>query len=67
MSVLAIAFPAEAAVPVAQAFIDAALPLVGISVFAFLLLFFRPLAAGAQRTAQFLAAPLKLLKDRKQA
>jgi hypothetical protein len=61
MSVLAIAFPAEAAVPVAQAFIDIAFPLIGIGICALLLAFFKPLIAG------ILHAPRKLLKARKAA
>lgn len=67
MSVLAIAFPAEAAVPVAQAFISVAFPLIGIGVFAVLLMFFKPLIAGILRAARFVITPRKSLKERKEA
>lgn len=65
MSILAIAFPAEAAIPVAQAFAGAARPLIGLGIFATLLMLFKPLIAGMLRAALLLITPRKSLQERK--
>jgi len=68
MSILAIAFPAEAAVPVAQAVVGAAAsatrPLIGVGIFATLLMLFKPLLLGVLRTALLLVSPRKSLQQR---
>ncbi|GAA4020438.1 hypothetical protein [Actimicrobium antarcticum] len=68
MSILAIAFPAQAAVPVAQsailAVVAAARPLFGIGVFVTLFLVFRPLLAGVLRAALLVLKPRKSLEQR---
>ena len=65
MSILAIAFPAEAAVPVAQAFVNAARPLIGLGILATLLLLFKPLIVGMLRAALLVVSPRKSLQERK--
>jgi hypothetical protein len=69
MSILAIAFPAEAAIPVAQAVVGAvasvARPLIGLGIFATLLVLFKPLLKGILRAALLVISPRKSLKDRK--
>src|SRR3569833_3526786 len=68
MSILAIAFPAEAAVPVAQAVVGAAAsatrPLIGVGIFATLLMLFKPLLLGVLRAALLLVSPRKSLQQR---
>src|SRR3569623_755271 len=68
MTILAIAFPAEAAAPIAQAVVSAAAgaarPLIGIGVFATVLMLFKPLLSGMARTALLLVAPRKSLEQR---
>jgi hypothetical protein len=69
MSILAIAFPAEAAIPVAQAVVGAvagvARPLIGLGIFATLLVLFKPLLKGILRAGLLVISPRKSLKDRK--
>lgn len=64
MTSLTIAFPAEAAAPIAQAVAGAARPLLGFSVLAAMLMLFKPLLGGIARTALLLAAPRKPLEQR---
>jgi hypothetical protein len=68
MSIFAIAFPAEAAVPVAQAFVSAAAgairPLLGLGLFATVLMLFRPLLTGMLRAALLMISPRKSFKAR---
>lgn len=68
MSIFNIAFPAEAAIPVAQAFAgvaaNAVRPLIGLGIFATLLMLFKPLLSGLLRAALLLVAPRKSLKER---
>lgn len=65
MSILAIAFPSEVAVPVAQAFVGVARPLIGLGIFATLLMLFKPLIAGMLRAALLIISPRKSLEQRK--
>ena len=68
MSVLAIAFPVEAAVPVAQSLIGATValmrPLLGLGVLVTLLMVFKPLVMGIVRAAVVLVVPRKSLEQR---
>ena len=61
MSLLNLAFPAQAAVPTAQALIAAAAsiarPLIGLSIFAVLLVVFKPLLTGMLRAAMLAVKP----------
>jgi hypothetical protein len=65
MSILSIAFPVEAAVSVAGIAIGAARPLLGVSLFATLLLLFKPLLKGLLRAGLLLLAPRKSLEERR--
>jgi len=51
VSYLTIAFPAEAAGPVAQTLLNAIRPAIGLGLFATLILVFKPLIAGLSATA----------------
>lgn len=68
MSGLAIAFPIEAAVPVAQSMIGATIavirPLLGLGALVTLLLVFKPLVMGIARAAMVLVVPRKSLEQR---
>lgn len=57
MTNLAIAFPAEAAAPIAQAVAGAARPVLGVGMFAAMLMLFKPLLAAVARTARRLVSP----------
>ncbi len=69
MSILSIAFPAEAAIPVANTVIRVAAslarPLIGVGIFATLLLMFKPLIAGILQAALLVISPRKSLTERK--
>jgi len=65
MSILSIAFPFEAAVSVAGVAIGAARPLIGVSLFATLLLLFRPLLKGLLQAALLVVSPRKSLDERR--
>jgi hypothetical protein len=68
MSFLALAFPVEAAVPVAQSLIGAGAalvrPLLGLGVLATLFMVFKPLVMGILRAALVLVVPRKSLEQR---
>lgn len=68
MSILTLAFPAEAALPAFQAFAANALsiarPLLGIGVLAAVLLVFKPLLVGVLRAALLLVKPRRSLEER---
>ena len=64
MSFLAIAFPAQAAVPVAQAFSVYARPLLGLSALVTLLMIFKPLVLGLIRAAWLTIKPRQSLEQR---
>jgi len=68
MSMLAIAFPVEAAVPVAQSLIGATIammrPLLGLGVLVTLLMVFKPLVMGIVRAAFVMVVPRKSLEQR---
>jgi hypothetical protein len=68
MSIFAIAFPAEAAVPVAQTVVGAVAgairPLIGLGLFATLIMLFKPLLTGLLRAALLVISPRKSLKER---
>lgn len=68
MSILTIAFPAEAALPAAQAFaanaVAVARPLLGLGVLAALLLAFKPLLLGVLRAALLVVKPRRSLEER---
>jgi hypothetical protein len=69
MSILAIAFPVESALPVAQAFAGAAAaaarPIIGFGVIATFLVLFKPLIAGFLRAALLVLSPRKPLEQRR--
>jgi len=65
MSILSIAFPVEAAVSVAGVAIGAARPLLGVSLFATLLLLFKPLLKGLVQAGLLLLSPRKSLEERR--
>jgi hypothetical protein len=65
MSVLSIAFPFEAAMAFAGVATSAARPLIGISVFATLLLVFKPLLKGILQAALLVLSPRKSLDERR--
>lgn len=65
MSILSIAFPVEAAVSVAGVAIGAARPLLGVSLFATLLLLFKPLLKGLLQAGLLLLSPRKSLEERR--
>lgn len=62
---LSIAFPFEAAVSVAGIAIGAARPLIGVSLFATLLLLFKPLLKGLLQAGLMLLSPRKSLDERR--
>lgn len=68
MSVLAIAFPVEAAIPVAQSLIGTTVafmrPLLGLGVLVTLLMVFKPLVMGIVRAAIVMVVPRKSLEQR---
>lgn len=68
MTFLTIAFPVETAVPVAQAFAAAAAsairPLLGLGVFATLLMIFKPLVVGVLRAALLVLKPRESIEQR---
>ena len=68
MSVLALAFPVEAAIPVAQSLIGTSLafvrPLLGLGVLVTLFMIFKPLVMGILRAAMLLVVPRKTLEQR---
>lgn len=64
---LSTAFPFEAAVSVAGIAIGAARPLIGMSLFATLLLLFKPLLKGLLQAGLLLLSPRKSLDERRVA
>lgn len=68
MSILSIAFPAEAALPALQAFganaVGIARPLLGLGILAALLVVFKPLLVGLLRAALLVIKPRKSLEER---
>lgn len=68
MSILTIAFPAEAALPALQAFaanaMNIARPLLGIGVLAAVLVVFKPLLLGLLRAALLVVKPRRTLEER---
>lgn len=68
MSILTIAFPAEAALPALQAFaanaVSIARPLLGLGILAALLVVFKPLLVGLLRAALLVVKPRKSLEER---
>ena len=67
MSILSIAFPFEAAVSVAGIAIGTARPLIGVSLFATMLLLFKPLLKGLLQAGLLLLSPRKSLDERRMA
>jgi hypothetical protein len=67
MSILSIAFPFEAAVSVAGIAIGAARPLIGVSLFATMLLLLKPLLKGLLQAGLLLLSPRKSLDERRMA
>jgi hypothetical protein len=65
MSILSIAIPFDAANPAIQAVATAARPLIGLGIFAALLVLFKPLISGLLRTAMLVITPRKALEERK--
>jgi len=65
MSIWSIAFPFEAAVSVAGIAMNAARPLIGVSLFATLLLLFKPLLKGLLQAGILLLSPRKSLEERR--
>lgn len=65
MSLLSIAFPLEAAVSFAGVAAGAARPLLGVSLFATLLVVFQPLLKGLLQAAILMMAPRKSLEERR--
>jgi len=65
MSFMSIAFPLEAAVSFAGVAVGAARPLIGVSLFATLLLVFKPLLKGLLQAAVLMMAPRKSLEERR--
>ncbi|MFL9927148.1 hypothetical protein PQR62_22940 [Herbaspirillum lusitanum] len=68
MSILAIAFPAEAAIPLAQSLIGTTAafvrPVLGLGALFTLLMVFKPLVIGVLRAALLLVKPRKSLEQR---
>jgi len=67
MSILSIAFPVEAAASFAGIAIGAARPLIGVSLFATLLLLFKPFLKGLLQAGLLLLSPRKSLDERRMA
>jgi hypothetical protein len=65
MSFISIAFPLEAAASFAGVAAGAARPLLGVSLFATLLLVFKPLLKGLLQAAILMMAPRKSLEERR--
>ena len=65
MSIWSIAFPFEAAMSFAGIAMGAARPLIGVSVFATLVLLFQPLLKGLLRAGILLLSPRKSLEERR--
>lgn len=65
MSFMSIAFPLEAAVSFAGVAAGAARPLIGVSLFATLLLVFKPLLKGLIQASILMMAPRKSLEERR--
>jgi hypothetical protein len=69
MGYLVLGFPLEAVMPVSNSIVGvaatAARPLVGLGIFATLLVVFRPLLSGVMRAAMLLVAPRKSLVERR--
>lgn len=65
MSILSIAMSADAAIPALQTLGSAARPLIGLGIFAALLVLFKPLIAGFLRAALLVISPRKALEERK--
>ena len=65
MSILSIAFPFEAAASFAGVAVGAARPLIGVSLFATILLLFNPLLKGLLQAALLLLSPRKSLDERR--
>lgn len=65
MSILSIAFPFEAAASFAGFAAGAARPLIGVSLFATMLLLFKPLLKGVLQAALLLVSPRKSLEERR--
>jgi hypothetical protein len=65
MSILAFAISPDAAVPALQALSGAARPLIGLGIFAALLVLFKPLIAGMLRAVLLVISPRKGLAERK--
>jgi hypothetical protein len=63
MSILSIAVPAEA-VPALQALASASRPLIGLGIFAALVVLFKPLIAGMLRAAMLAIAPSRPSEER---
>lgn len=68
MSIFALAFPAETAVPVAQAIVAGAAtavrPLIGLGIFATLIMLFKPILVGLLRAALLVVSPRKSRQER---
>lgn len=68
MSTIALAFPAQAAIPVAQAFISnvfsAIRPLVGLSAFVAFIMLFKPLLMGVVHAVLLVFKPRHSLEER---
>jgi hypothetical protein len=68
MSILTVAFPAEAALPALQVFaanaLNIARPLLGPGILAALLMVFKPLLVGMLRAALLVIRPRKSLQER---
>ena len=65
MSILSIAFPFESAVMIGGVVAGAARPIIGISAFASLLLYFKPLLMGLLKAALISISPRKSLEERR--
>jgi hypothetical protein len=65
MYFLSIAFPDEAAIPIAEAFGGIAGSLVGLTILAALLMLFKPLIVGVLHAALLVIKPRKSLQERK--
>jgi hypothetical protein len=64
MLILSIAIPVETAAPALQALASAARPLIGLGLFAALLVLFKPLIAGLLRSALLIVAPRQQSEER---
>lgn len=64
MSFMAIAFPAEVAVPYAQSFATYARPLFGLGALVTLLMIFKPMVLGLFRAALLAVKPRRTLEQR---